>query len=391
MKPARYDGGMRERLWEALSGVMDPEIRKPLTELGMVESITFERGTAHAHILLTIVGCPASDRIEREVREALLRVEDVEVAEVTLGVMSPAQREAFIQRVRGNRQKKRQFGPDSLTRVIAVTSGKGGVGKSSVTAQLAIELAARGLRVGVLDADIFGFSLPGLFGLTKNGVTAEPTRIDNMIIPPEAYGVGVISIGMFLGGEDPRNTAVSWRGPMLHRTLEQFLTDVWFGDLDFLLLDLPPGTGDVALSVGQLLPQSEVLVITTPQEAAADVAARSGILALQSGLRLLGVVENMSGLIQPDGSRVDMFGSGGGEAVAQRLLQHPLNSVDGVVKDAVEVLAQIPLSVEFRQSGDEGLPAPAHDPALREIQRLADRLQQRPDGLAGTPLPLQVT
>jgi ATP-binding protein involved in chromosome partitioning len=203
--------------------------------------------------------------------------------------------------------------------VIAVTSGKGGVGKSSVTVGLAVAFAERGLSVGIVDVDVFGFSIPALLGLSRDGVTAQPTRVGDMILPPEAYGVRAISIGMFLGDADPRTASVSWRGPMLHRTVEQFLRDVWFGDLDILLLDLPPGTGDIAISVGQLLPQAEVIVVTTPQEAASDVAVRSGLVARQSGQRVTGVIENMAGLVQQDGSVLDLFGSGGGALVAARL------------------------------------------------------------------------
>lgn len=378
---------MDTALWKALERVIDPEIRRPITELGMVTEASVKAGTAHVTLLLTIVGCPAATTLERETREAALSVADVTDVDLTVGVMSPAERKAFTERVRGTKAKRsQQFGPDSLTRVIAVTSGKGGVGKSSITAALGVALARRGFSVGIIDADIFGFSIPALLGLSRDGVTQLPTRIDDLMVPPEVHGVKAISIGMFLGDADPRETAVSWRGPMLHRTLEQFLRDVWFGDLDFLLLDLPPGTGDVALSVGQLLPQSEVLVVTTPQEAAADVAVRSGILAMQSGQRLLGVVENMAGLTQPDGSVLEVFGSGGGDAVAARLSELAAKREPKLPN--VEVLARVPLSVDFRASGDTGSLAPITDDAVVAIEGLTDRLSQRPGGLAGTRLPL---
>lgn len=381
---------MEQQLWSALSLVIDPEIRQPITDLGMIDEARIEEDTAYVSLLLTIVGCPAATSIERDTRAAILSVPGITHVNLTVGVMSPAQREAFIERVRGPQtQQKAQFGADSLTRVIAVTSGKGGVGKSSVTTSLAVALSRRGLHVGIIDADIFGFSIPGLMGLVKDGITEPPTRIGDMIVPPESHGVKVISIGMFLGETDSRDTAVSWRGPMLHRTLEQFLRDVWFGDLDVLLLDLPPGTGDVALSVGQLLPQAEVLVVTTPQVAAADVAVRSGILALQSGQKILGVVENMSGLPQSDGSIIEVFGSGGGDAVAERLTNHPKFIESRSENDPdVRVLARIPLSVAFRESGDAGIPAPSDDAAALEVESLTDKVMQRPGGLSGKNLPI---
>lgn len=380
---------MDTALWKALSRVIDPEIRKPITELGMITQATVEGETAVITLLLTIVGCPAARSIERDTREAALSVEGISEVDLTVGVMTPTQRTEFIEKVRGKAaQRAPQFGPDSLTRIIAVTSGKGGVGKSSVTANLAFALERRGYSVGIIDADIFGFSIPALLGLSRDGVTQLPTRIDDLMVPPVGHGVKAISIGMFLGDADPRETAVSWRGPMLHRTLEQFLRDVWFGDLDFLLLDLPPGTGDVALSVGQLLPQSEVLVVTTPQVAAADVAVRSGILAMQSGQRLLGVVETMSGLAQPDGQVLEVFGSGGGSAVAERLTELA-SQREGSLPE-VKLLAKVPLSVPFREAGDSGEPAPLDDPAVVAIAELAERIAPRPGGLAGRSLPLSV-
>lgn len=381
---AREDANEIERgVWAALDGVRDPEILRPVTELGMVRRVRADaEGKAEVSILLTIAGCPAARRIEADVLAAAASAPGVTAAAVEVGVMSPAERRAFTERVRGDRgARPQQFGKDSLTRVIAVTSGKGGVGKSSLTAGLAVALAARGLSVGLVDADVFGFSIPGILGLSRDGAIAQPTRVDDMILPPVAHGVKVISIGMFLGDQDPRTTAVSWRGPMLHRTIEQFLRDVWFGDLDVLLLDLPPGTGDIAISVGQLLPQAEVLVVTTPQEAAADVAVRSALVARQTGQRVIGVVENMAGLAQPDGTVVDVFGSGGGALVAERL--------SDAEHGDVPLLGSVPLSPAFRAGGDAGEPAvlaDPEDPAAAELLRVADRVARIGRGLAGRPL-----
>lgn len=376
-----------QAVWRALDGVRDPEILRPITDLGMVRGVTVDdSGIASVGISLTIAGCPAAQRIEADTRAATLSAPGVTGAHIDVDVMSPAARAEFTDRVRGSRaQRVSQFGPASLTRVIAVTSGKGGVGKSSVTVSLATALAARGLSVGLIDADVFGFSIPSLMGLSHDGRVEQPTRVDDLILPPVAHGVKVISIGMFLGDSDPRQTAVSWRGPMLHRTIEQFLRDVWFGDLDVLLLDLPPGTGDVAISVGQLLPQAEVIVVTTPQEAAADVAVRSALVARQTGQRVSGVIENMAGLAQPDGTVLDLFGTGGGKLVADRLS----SDEHGVVP----LLGSIPLSAEFRASGDAGQPAVLalpHDPAARELNRIAGVLAAQGRGLAGKPLGVSV-
>lgn len=372
-------------LWRALERVLDPEIRRPITELGMVESATVDdAGVASVSLLLTITGCPAANTIEQATIRAAESAEGVTEARVQVGVMSPEQRAEFVKTVRGDAPPQR-YGPDSLTRVIAVTSGKGGVGKSSVTANLGVALAARGFTVGIVDADVFGFSIPAIMGLTTDGVTVTPTRVADLIIPPVAHDVQVISIGMFLGDADSRDTAVSWRGPMLHRTIEQFLRDVWFGDLDVLLLDLPPGTGDVALSVGQLLPQAEVIVVTTPQSASTDVAVRSGLVALQTGQTILGVVENMAGLTQPDGSVLDLFGSGGGDEVAERLTQH---TADG---SPVQVIGRIPISVALREAGDTGHPIVAavnDDPAKAAIETIADTVVSRGRGLTARKLPI---
>lgn len=384
---ARPAHGAARAVWEALDRVRDPEILRPITELGMVQAVEVDAaGRARVEILLTIAGCPAARRIEADTLAAASSATGVTDAEVIVGVMSRDERQQFIERVRGDRgTRPQQFGPESLTRIIAVTSGKGGVGKSSLTAGIAVALAARGLAVGIVDADVFGFSIPGLLGLSRDGRTEQPTRVDDMILPPVAHGVKVISIGMFLGDADPRTTAVSWRGPMLHRTIEQFLRDVWFGDLDVLLLDLPPGTGDIAISVGQLLPQAEVLVVTTPQEAAADVAVRSALVARQTGQRVIGVVENMAGLAQPDGTVLDLFGSGGGALVADRL--------SDAEHGTVPLLGSVPLSAEFRAGGDAGTPAVLElpgDPAAAAVISIADAISASGRRLAGKPLGISV-
>jgi ATP-binding protein involved in chromosome partitioning len=383
------DDSLVEPVRRAVGAVIDPELRRPIAELGMVRDIEVSDGVASVGIVLTIVGCPAADRISADVRAAAASVAGVSDVALEVGVMSPAERRALTDQLRGGRAAREMpFGPGSLTRVIAVTSGKGGVGKSTVTANLAVALAARGQSVGLVDADVHGFSIPGLLGLIDaDGRASQPTRIDDLMLPPVAYGVKVISIGMFLRrtqGADPV-AAVAWRGPMLHRTVQQFLTDVYFGDLDVLLLDMPPGTGDIAISVGQLLPNAEVVVVTTPQTAASDVAVRSGLVARQTGQRVVGVVENMAALTLPDGSVLDLFGAGGGEAVAAAL---------SAETEAVPLLASIPLSPRLRADGDAGTPVVvAHpaDPAATAIATLAARLAAEPRGLAGRPLPFRTS
>lgn len=370
----------------AVDAVTDPELRRPIGELDMVRDVSVTAGVARVAIALTIVGCPAADRISADVRAAAASVPGVTDVELDVGVMTPDERKALTERLRGGHSREMPFGPGTLTRVIAVTSGKGGVGKSTVTANLAVALAQTGLSVGLVDADVHGFSIPGQLGLVAaDGSVPQPTRIDDLMLPPVAHGVKVISIGMFLRrgrGEEPLG-AVAWRGPMLHRTVQQFLTDVYFGDLDVLLIDMPPGTGDVAISVGQLLPHAEVLVVTTPQTAASDVAVRSGLVARQTGQRVIGVVENMAAMTLPDGTVLEVFGSGGGAAVAQAL-SHP--------DAAVPVLASVPLSPILRQDADAGIPAVlAHpdDPASQAIGAVAAGLAATPRGLSGRSLPFR--
>ncbi|WP_258802742.1 Mrp/NBP35 family ATP-binding protein [Pseudarthrobacter sp. NS4] len=362
----------------ALATVIDPELRRPITELGMVESVSVSGdGRVSLAVLLTIAGCPLRETITSDTRKALFAVPGVTAVDVDLKVMNQAQRDALKEKLRGaGGQRGIPFNqPDSLTKVFAVASGKGGVGKSSVTVNLACALAAQGLRVGIVDADVYGFSVPALMGITQ-----APTRVDDMILPPVAYGVKVISIGMFVSGNQP----VAWRGPMLHRALEQFLTDVYFGDLDALFLDLPPGTGDIAISVAQLLPKAEILVVTTPQTAAADVAERAGAIATQTGQKVAGVIENMSYLEMPDGGRMELFGSGGGAVLTERLT--------AAVGADVPLLGQIPLDIRLREGGDNGVPiviGQPGTPAAASLTGIASRLAAVPRGLAGMKLGLQ--
>ncbi|HLJ99867.1 MAG TPA: P-loop NTPase, partial [Streptosporangiaceae bacterium] len=321
---------MEEQVRQALSGVLDPEIRRPITELGMVKGVTVGAdGAVLVEVWLTVAGCPMRDTITREVTSAVTKVSGVTAVRVELDVMSQEQRQALQTQLRGGKPEPViPFAqPASLTKVYAVASGKGGVGKSSVTVNLAAALAAAGRRVGVIDADIYGHSVPRMLG-----VTGRPTPVENMIMPPSAHDVKVISIGMFTKG----NTPVVWRGPMLHRALQQFLADVYWGDLDVLLLDLPPGTGDVAISVGQMLPTAELLVVTTPQLAAAEVAERAGAIATQTHQRIAGVIENMSYLVCAHcGEQTEIFGSGGGASVAQALSR--------ITGTQVPLLGQVPL------------------------------------------------
>ncbi|MFV0319017.1 MAG: P-loop NTPase [Microbacterium sp.] len=365
----------------AVAAVPDPELRRPIGDLDMVRDIAVDGSVARVGIALTVAGCPAARQIEQNVRDAAAAVPGIDAVTVDVGVMSADERRALTEKLRAGRPARvMPFGPDSLTRVVAVTSGKGGVGKSTVTANLAVALARRGLSVGLIDADVHGFSIPGLLGLVDaEGRAPQPTRIDDLMLPPVGYDVKAISIGMFLRAGD--GGAVAWRGPMLHRTVQQFLTDVYFGDLDVLLIDMPPGTGDVAISVGQLLPHAEVLVVTTPQSAASDVAVRSGLVARQTGQRILGVVETMSAMALPDGTAFELFGSGGGAEVAAALTTDD---------EPVRLLASIPLSPQLRADGDAGTPVVAahpDDPAAGAIGEIAASVASTGRGLAGRSLP----
>ncbi|MFG1791637.1 Mrp/NBP35 family ATP-binding protein [Nocardia sp. NPDC049149] len=364
----------------ALAKVDDPEIRKPITELGMVKSIAIGADSnVHIEVYLTTAGCPLRTEITQRVTKAVADVAGVGAVTVELDVMNDEQRTTLRKQLRGDSAEPViPFAqPGSLTRVYAVASGKGGVGKSSVTVNLAAAMAARGLSVGVLDADIYGHSVPRMLG-----TDARPTQVERMIMPPQAHGVKMISIAQFTKG----NTPVVWRGPMLHRALQQFLADVFWGDLDVLLLDLPPGTGDVAISIAQLIPGAEILVVTTPQPAAAEVAERAGAIALQTRQRIAGVVENMSWLDLPDGTRMDLYGSGGGQAVADRLTR--------AVGAPVPLLGQIPIEQAVREAGDEGTPIVLRDPdspAATALRGVADKLAVRKRGLAGMSLGIDTT
>jgi ATP-binding protein involved in chromosome partitioning len=366
-----------ETVTTALASVLDPEIGKPITDLGMVSSVSVsETGAVRVNVLLTVAGCPMKAQLTRDVTAAVARVEGVTGVQVELGVMTDAQRTALRQQLRGDAPEAEiPFAqPGSRTRVYAVASGKGGVGKSSVTVNVAAALAARGLSVGVLDADIYGFSVPRMLG-----VDGRPTQVEQMIMPPVAHDVKVISIRMFTRG----NTAVVWRGPMLHRALQQFLADVFWGELDVLLMDLPPGTGDIAISVAQLVPSAQLLLVTTPQLAAREVAERAGSIALQTHQQIVGVVENMSWLAMPDGSRMELFGSGGGQSVA--------DSLAASTGTRVPLLGQIPIDQRVREGGDDGVPVVLSDPgspAASALRGVADALAQRQHSLVGRSLGL---
>lgn len=364
---------------EALSHVQDPEIGRPITELNMVKSVDIEGNDVTVGIYLTIAGCPMKSTIETNTRAAVEDIDGVGKVTVTMDAMSDEQRRELKQKLRGGQAEPEiPFAkPDSTTRVFAVASGKGGVGKSSMTVNLAAALVDKGLKVGIVDADIYGHSVPSLLGSTDG-----PTVLDDeMLLPPISHGIKHISIGQFVEGNAP----VVWRGPMLHRALQQFLADVFWGDLDVLLLDLPPGTGDVALSVAQLIPNAELLIVTTPQAAAAEVAERAGSISQQTRQRVAGVIENMSAMVMPDGSTMDVFGEGGGQIVADRL---------GVILGhEVPLLASVPLDPSLRSNSDAGTPivleAP-DSPAAKEIRAVADKLAIRSDSLVGKSLNLGV-
>jgi len=352
-----------------LQRVIDPELRAPITDLGMVEIHRESKSAVSVTVKLTISGCPAAQQIEREVRAAL---QDFDL-ELNMSTMTAEEREALKQKLRAG--KPIRFNPfaqsESLTKVVFIGSGKGGVGKSTLTANLAVALAAMGNKVGLLDADIFGYSIPG-----QLGITTGPTKVDELMLPPIAFDVKVISIGFFVSDNKP----VAWRGPMLHRAIEQFLTDVYWGDLDYLIVDLPPGTGDVAISLGQLLPGASSVVVTTPQAAAATVAQRSGAIGVQTGGEILGVIENMSYLEQ-GGQRLEIFGVGGGEDVARALTES--------TGSKVTLLGQIPIASELRAASDAGVPLVVSDPqhpvsiAISEIAKL---IASKPRGLSGKRL-----
>jgi ATP-binding protein involved in chromosome partitioning len=367
-----------EQVTQALATVSDPEIHRPITELGMVKNVDVgPEGNVRVDVWLTVQGCPLRDTITRDVTAAVSKLEGVSAVRVELDVMSEEQRRSLQTQLRGGKPERViPFAkPGSLTRVYGVASGKGGVGKSSVTVNLAVALAAAGQKVGLLDADVYGHSVPRMLG-----VTGLPTQVENMIMPPSANGVRAISAGMMKRGNEP----LPVRGPILHRLLEQFLADVWWGDLDVLLMDLPPGTGDVAISAAHLIPGSELIVVTTPQLASSEVAERAGSLAAQLHQQVVGVIENMSYLPCPHcGERVDVFGSGGGEAVAATLSR--------MTGAQIPLLGQVPIDVRLREAGDSGVPIVLSDPdspAAAELIRVADRLASRSRGLSGRQLGL---
>ncbi|RKS05501.1 ATP-binding protein involved in chromosome partitioning [Nocardiopsis sp. Huas11] len=365
-----------EQVRKALATVQDPEIHRPITDLGMVKSVDIaDDGAVRVGIFLTVAGCPMKGRIEKDVTEAVTKVAGVTSVSVELDVMSDEQRKALQTQLRGGQAEKEiPFAkPNSLTKVFAVASGKGGVGKSSVTVNLAAAMAAQGHKVGVVDADIYGHSVPRMLGASD-----YPTKVEDMILPPTAHDIKVISVGMFTQGNQP----VVWRGPMLHRALQQFLSDVYWGDLDVLLMDLPPGTGDIAISVAQLLPNAELLVVTTPQMAAAEVAERAGAITAQTHQRIAGVIENMSYFVPPGGGEpLRLFGEGGGQTVADALSR--------TLGTDIPLLGQIPLDTRVREGGDEGKPLVLTDPdadASKIMCSIAETLAGKPRGLAGMQL-----
>jgi ATP-binding protein involved in chromosome partitioning len=362
-----------EQVRQALRSVLDPEIGRPIEDIGMLRSIEIDGGRVEVHVLLTIEGCPLKDRITNDVTAAVQPIEGVERVDVRLTPMSQEQREGLVSTLRGGApapQQKIQFPPS--TSVIAVASGKGGVGKSSVTVNLAAAMAAEGKKVGVLDADVWGFSVPRMLG-----VSGKPVGFENMIMPLEGYGVKVISMGFFV----PDDTPVIWRGPMLHKAIEQFLGDVYWGDLDFLLCDLPPGTGDVSISLASFLPGASMLVVTTPQEAARTVAERAGRMAERTNLRPIGVVENMSWFICPHcGEREAIFGEGGGQEAADHL--------------SVPLMAQVPLMPAMREGGDTGAPiviSQPDSPASLALREAAKAVAQATKSKVGKPLTLMTS
>ena len=357
----------------ALAGVRDPELGLTLPDAGMVGDVEAGRsGLVRVTVRLTTPTCPMKDRLVADVTEAVGAVAGVQRVEVTLGALSERERLDLAARLRGSRPRgTHQFGDGSATRVYAVASGKGGVGKSTVTANLAVALAQQGQRVGVLDADVWGYSVPQLFGVRRS-----PVALKGVMLPVEAHGVALMSVGFFVEEEEP----VVWRGPMLHKAIEQFLTDVHWGELDTLLLDLPPGTGDVTMTILELLPEAQLLAVTTPQLAAQTVAARVGRMALDARMPVAGVIENMSSLVcQSCAGQTPMFGEGGGARLAEAI--------------GTSLLGQVPLDLPLRTSGDAGVPAMVSDPAapsVAELRRIAGSLPVVRRSLVGRSLPLSV-
>ena len=353
-----------ELVIDALRPVHDPELHRSIVDLDMVRDVSINGGAVALTVTLTIAGCPLRNEIQKRVDEALVKLPGVESVALNFGVMTDEQRAALREKLHGSpaatagsspaqghaQGRAIPFAqPGSRTRPLLISSGKGGVGKSSVTTNLAVALAAAGYSVGVVDADIYGYSIPRMLGADR-----EPTVIDQMLLPPEAYGVRCISIGYFV----PEGQAVVWRGPMLHKALEQFLTDVFWDEPDFLLIDMPPGTGDIALSLSQYLPRAEVYVVTTPQEAAQKVARLSAAMAAKVNMKVRGVIENMSWFTGDDGKRYELFGSGGGRLLADEL--------------DVPLLAQIPLTNQLREGGDAGRPIAAVAPDSESGRIFAD-------------------
>jgi len=345
----------RDAILKALEGVIDPELKRPVTELDMVRDVLVDGGRVSVTIALTVAGCPLRNSFEEQVQRHVGAVDGVESVELHFDVMSPEEKAALSTRLRGGRPEK-SISLDPGTRVVAVASGKGGVGKSTLTANLAVALSERGERVGVLDADVYGHSIPHMLGVAQ-----RPIVVDKMIVPPVRGELKLMSIGFFLDDNSP----LMWRGPMLHRALEQFLSDVHWGELDTLVVDMPPGTGDVAISLAQLLPRAEVIIVTTPQPAAQQVAVRAAAMAEKTGMRIAGVVENMSWLVGPvAGTGQEIFGSGGGQALADEV--------------GSTLLGRIPLDPLLREAADAGRSvlewAPESEAAMA-IAALAERVQ----------------
>ena len=367
-----------ESVHAALATVQDPELHRALPELGMVKSVEIVGDVAKLEILLTISGCPMRDRLQRDIESAVTAVVGITAIELTFGEMDEEQRANIKKLLRNGRESFISFAQkDSLTRVIGVASGKGGVGKSSLTANLAVASAEKGLRVGILDADVYGHSIPRLMGL----IGQRPTAIDQMFIPLESFGVKTVSMEMF---KPERSDAIAYRGPLLHRVLEQLLSDAYWGDLDILYIDLPPGTGDLAISLGQLVPSSEIIVVTTPQIAAAEVAERAGRIAHQIHQRVIGVIENMSAYpCSKCGEMTSLFGEGGGEETSRRLTQ--------LIGADVPLLGKIPFSPELREGGDAGAPvviSAPDSPSAQAINAIVSSLIVREKSLLGVRLGL---